>query len=359
MRLARLHIENLRNIEQVELAPSPGFQLFTGANGAGKTSILEAVYLLAHAQSFRPAKPDWLGRTGTRRWGMAATVESIAGTSRISLAREDGRWDPRVDREPATRVGELLQVLSVVSFDPGAHCLVSGSNQERRRFLDWGVFHVEHDFLGISLRYRKALQQRNAALKRGSGDRELLAWELEMAEAAVPLTRLREDYFARLTVHAQGLLHRFVNELAHAAPHFNRGWPADVDLAESLAASRGIDRERGHTGRGPHRAHWSLRFPGHAQPGQLSRGQEKLCALAFVLAKALLHREAAGEWPVVCLDDLASELDREHQRQVIQFLVEAGADQVWMSGVEIPECVAGVARRRVFHVEHGKVRELL
>jgi DNA replication and repair protein RecF len=138
---------------------------------------------------------------------------------------------------------------------------------------------------------------------------------------------------------------------------YRRGWPDDRELVSQLREQRGRDLARGHTTAGVHRADWSLAFDHAPLREHLSRGQEKLAALICVLAQAELYAERCGEWPIVCLDDLASELDQAHQAAVVEQLRSARA-QVLLTGTELPLALQGVSAR-VFHVEQGKLARLL
>jgi DNA replication and repair protein RecF len=151
----------------------------------------------------------------------------------------------------------------------------------------------------------------------------------------------------------------FLPELGEASAIFSAGWPDDVSLGDALLQARLRDRARGHTSRGPHRADWAIQFEQAPQREHLSRGQEKLCALACVLAQARVYAATRNEWPVIALDDLASELDATHQGLVMDLLCGASA-QVLISGIDVPECLRAIdASIRMFHVEHGAVRSLL
>ena len=359
MRLSRLHIDNLRNIANLDVALAPGLNVFVGPNGAGKSSILEAAFLLSHAQSFRAGSIDDLIRRGQQRLAVAATIVGVPGEKRVALIRENAAWRARIDQAEASQLSTAVREVAVVCFEPGSHELISGGGRERRRFLDWGVFHVEHGFMDAARRYRRILHQRNAALKQGAGDKELDVWDAELERAAEPVDRMRRDYFDRFTLRLAETLTEFLPELGDSAIEWLRGWPDDIDLRELLRQRRNLDCARGHTSRGPHRADWSIRFAQAPQREHLSRGQEKLCALASVLAQARVHADACGQWPVIALDDLGSELDFDHQRRVLEWLGR-GCEQALISGVELPDalCQQSIAAT-VFHVEHGGLRGLL
>ena len=359
MRFEQLRLENLRNIAVLELELGPSLNLFLGANGAGKTSILEGAYLLSHAQSFRAGQADTLIRRGANQLGVAGRLMRDFGAVRVGLARDGEGWYPRLDGAAAPSLGAMLVECAIVCFEPGSHALISGGGGERRRFLDWGVFHVEHDFLGRSRQYTRVLRQRNMALKQSATDAELDAWDAELVTAALSVAAMRARYFDRYVAELRSVLALFLSELGAATSELTSGWPADEGLAESLISVRSRDRFRGHTTRGPHRADWSIRFERAPQREHLSRGQEKLCALACVLAQARVYAAARGEWPIIALDDLASELDSAHQKLVVDLLCAASA-QVLISGIEVPECLRHISTPiRMFHVEHGQVRDLL
>ncbi len=359
MKLTQLRLRNLRNLAALDLDLVAGLNLFVGPNGAGKTSVLEGAYLLSHAQSFRAGPSDTLVRRGAEQMSLFARIERRAGTMQIGLARQNGAWEAKIHNDRAVNLGSMLREFALVCFDPGSHELISGGSESRRRFLDWGVFHVEPDFLACSRQYRRALRQRNTLLKQGAGESELDLWDAALSRAAEPLGKLRRDYFTRYAPLLVSGLADYLPELGQATVSFASGWPDEVSLDEALRRTRAQDRARGHTTRGPHRADWSIRFVEAPQREHLSRGQEKACALACVLAQAALYAQACGEWPVIALDDLASELDAEHQQRVVKMLRDSGA-QALISGINVPDCLRHTdAPVRVFHVEHGEVRSLL
>ena len=359
MRLLELRLRNLRNIGELSLFPSAGINLLLGPNGAGKTSILEGIYLLSHAHSFRTRRGDFLVRYGAGPLCVFGAVEKTGATANLGLQWEDKRWLARIGGAPAEPLSTMLEHCAVVCFDPGAHALVSGASEERRRFVDWGVFHVEHKFIGTLRRYRRVLRQRNAALRENASDRELSAWDQEMILAAVPVVEARAAYLARFGAILKPLVSSYLPELGAADIKIRDGWPQGVDAADALVECRHLDRQRGHTTRGPHRADWSLSFEGAPRHQQLSRGQEKLCAIACMIAQAELYRDDRGEWPIVLLDDLPSELDLPHQDAALASLSRAA--QVFLTSTQEPSVLLQRAGRdyQRFHVEQGQIRSLV
>jgi recF protein len=359
MKFQSLRIAGLRCLDGVSITPAAGINVFVGANGAGKTSVLEAAYLLSHGRSFRAGSRDVLVKRGSAALSVFAEVGTQDGrTRRLGLGREGGRWQGRVDGDPVS-LGALVQECAVVCFEPGSHDLIAGGSEERRQFLDWGLFHVEHSFVDQWRRYQRALKQRNSLLRTGAPIEASLMepWESELASSGEALSGFRQGYLARLLPHIRSFTSSVLPELGEFSIRFKPGWDETSDLATTLRERRHRDLSRGHTTAGPHRADFTVAFEHAPLREHLSRGQEKLCALACLLGQASLHAEMRGEWPVVCLDDLASELDRTHQEWVVAQLM--GRDvQVLVTGTEVPHALLDQPVT-VFHVEQGAVTVLL
>ena len=365
MLIQRLHLHSFRRFAETEFSPVAGFNLITGDNGSGKTSLLEALHLLAHGRSFRGRVRDGLVRQGDP--ALQAYVEwrlPDQSSHRAGLRHTGSQWQARLNGSDLRQISQLCEALAVISFEPGSHALIDGSSEGRRRYLDWGLFHVERgaregSFLAQWRRHARALKQRNALLRRQREDAQLEAWEHELAQAGEALTAQRETHVATLQPHLDGMIAALLPDAGGATLSLSPGWRRqELSLADALLLARERDLVQGHTSVGPHRA--DLRLELRDLPGRegLSRGQAKLAALALLLAQAACLAEQDGHWPVLQLDDLASELDRHHQLRVLQALHASGA-QVFVTGTEPPSVLqqldVPLAR---FHVEHGVVSAL-
>ncbi len=358
MQVTRLTASGLRRFEHAVLEPAPGLNLITGDNGAGKTSVLEALHLMAYGRSFRGRVRDGLVRTGSE--AVEVFVEWREGPDarqrRAGLRHTGQTWVGRLDGQSVAQLGELCAALAVVSFEPGSHALVTGGGEPRRRFVDWGLFHVEPDFLTLWRRYARALKQRNALLKSGAGGQQLDAWDHELAEAGEPLTRYRQQYLEQLQIRLSAVAADLVPALGTGNLEFQPGWRSgELSLADALLLARDRDRNLGYTSVGPHRADWRIDYSAHPNREALSRGQAKLSALSALLAQAEDYAQRRGEWPIVALDDLSSELDRNHQQRVLQRLLASGA-QVFITGTESPAALESLkVTPTTFHVEQGQI----
>lgn len=359
MHVTRLELRNVRRLEPTKLSPAPGLNLITGSNGAGKTSLLEALHLLAYGRSFRGRVRDGLIRTGADALEVFCEwTEREGGRVRKAGLRHTGqRWEGRLDGQPVGQLGELCAALAAVTFEPGSHALVSGGGESRRRFLDWGLFHVEPDFFPLWRRYARALKQRNALLKARLRDTDQLdVWDFELVEAGEPLGQQRQGYLEELQTRLHGIAADFLPSLGAATLCYQPGWKRDeLSLADALLVARDRDLATGHTSVGPHRADWRVDY--RERPGRetLSRGQAKLTALACLLVQAEHFASQRGEWPVILLDDLGSELDVAHQSRVLQYLL-SGQAQVFLTGTEAPAALGLLPAGARFHVEQGRIR---
>lgn len=361
MHITQLTLGNVRSVAHATLAPGPRFNLIVGNNGAGKTSVLEAVHLLSNGKSFRGRVADGLIRVGTPALETFARWETAQRRTRqIGLRHSGTDWEGRLDGERCGLLSELCTALASVTFEPGSHALIDGRSDQRRRMLDWGLFHVEPEFMHAWRRSTRALKQRNALLKQTGRAAlgQLDAWESELASSGEAVTRHRAEYIDALAPVVQAWGQRLLPELGDAVLRFTAGWKRqELALADALLVNRSRDLATGFTSVGPHRADWEIRLARRSEGEKLSRGQTKLAALAMILAQAEHYAQLRGEWPVVLLDDLASELDVAHREAVLVALAEANA-QVFVTATGVRDLVFPNDQAvKMFHVEHGVVTD--
>ena len=361
MRIDRLDIAGLRCLQKVRIAPTAGVNMFVGANGAGKTTVLEALHLLGFGRSFRAGPRDAVIARGTSDSVIfAEVVDSLHGQHRVGLRRGASDWAARVDDSDVVGLLELFRFCPVVCFEPGTHALIAGPGELRRAFLDWSVFHVEPDFLSIWRNHQRALRQRNAGLKAQWSDALLIPWERELAQTAVEIMGYRGRALEGLRQAAMVKSAAFLPELGTLNLQGQTGFgdrPSDSPEAvvATYAETRNGDRERGFTRFGVHRGEWSLSFAGAPRREHLSRGQEKLAALIMVLAQVEHFRAINQHWPILLLDDLGSELDADHLGRVLDW-VRASEIQAWITGTEVPADLSRFAGTwSLFHVEQGRI----
>jgi DNA replication and repair protein RecF len=265
--------------------------------------------------------------------------------------------EARVSGRPVSGVAELATILPAQAIDPEVHRLVEGGPQERRRFLDWGVFHVEPSFVDHWRRYQRALRQRNAALRTHQAPAVVRAWDPELIEAGRLVSDYRTRYMTHLAPRVAEVGARLLGEPVEIS--LSQGWSADRTLEEATTASWVRDSERGLTHSGPHRADLTVRFSGVAARDRVSRGQQKLAAASLLLGQLRCDAEQGSDVAALLVDDPAAELDSGNLERLLSEVVDLPA-QLFVTALDPgnPSLNYLPATRR-FHVEHGSVTRLL
>lgn len=361
MALSRLTVTAVRNLHPVTLLPSPRINLLYGANGSGKTSVLEAIHLLALARSFRSTRLQPVIQYEQESCSVFAQLQREDGQlSSLGIARDrHSDLQIRIDGENVRSAAQLAQLLPLQLINPDSFRLLEGSPKIRRQFLDWGVFHVEPRFLSAWQRLQKALRQRNSWLRHGTLDRVSQAvWDRELCLASEEIDGYRRDYL-------QALKPVFEQTLAALLPlqdltlSYFRGWDKERELQAVLDASLLRDRQLGHTQAGPQRADLRLRLAGHNAVDVLSRGQQKLVVCALRIAQGHLVNRARRKQCIYLVDDLPSELDEQHRHALCGLLQDLNC-QVFITCVDHELLRDGWRTDTpvaMFHVEHGRITQ--
>lgn len=356
--LERLTVSGFRNIDSAELSFAPGLNLVVGENAAGKTSLLEAVHCLGRARSFLPVSLDQLTKRGADGWWVRGEIESGEERHTLGVGRFSKRTRVRLDGESVGRLSDVAWLVPVQVLNTRSQRLLTDGPDERRGFLNWAVFHVEHGFAQHWRRYERALRQRNAALRAGD-ERLASAWEPEMAEAGAQVDESRGRLLGELEPYWRGWIDRWLPS-CDVEWRYKRGWSTEAGLGELLASERAREQELGYSVNGPHRADLRVVAAGRDASKELSRGQQKLVvtALRFSLVERLTRLDS-GVRPIVLMDDLPAELDANNQDRLVAAATTLGA-QVVVTAIGRDQLALDCSSvERLFHVEQGSYRELL
>lgn len=356
MILCRLQVVGVRILRDAHLEPVAGLNVLAGENGAGKTSLLEAIHLLATGRSFRTRQLAPVLAHGASVLQVTGSIQGPRDPAPypVGIRRSARETAVRIRGQQVAGLAEVARLMPVQVVHPDSHLLVSGPPAQRRAFLDWGAFHREGGFHGVWQRYRRLLQQRNAALRSGGDVRAVRAWDEALAAAGQQLDDLRRGYL--------GVLREALADLNREWPtqgvlgcEYRRGWSSGVSLGEALERDEARDRRAGFTHAGPHRAEVIWKLDDRVAGEVASRGQQKALVLRLKLAQARVLRAEAGVAPMMLVDDLPSELDTGHREQMMG-LLRALQAQVFVTTID-----AGAVQTqawpvsRMFHVEHGRI----
>jgi DNA replication and repair protein RecF len=352
MTLARLEIDEFRCLERARLQFDPHYNLFVGPNASGKTSLLEAIFFLGRGRSFRTRRLDRLVRQGQEGFRLVGWVEAEGRTTVLGIGGSRAATEIRIGGAPAAGAGALATHFPPQIIDPEIHKLLEEGPQRRRRFLDWGVFHVEHTFLEVWQRYHRALRQRNAALKPGSDPRGSAVWDPELLAAGLRLDDMRRRYLATLAP-ILALYGRRLLDL-EVTLAYQPGWAQGHTFEEALALSAERDRRYGVTHVGVHRGDVSVRVEGHLARERVSRGQQKLLAAALTLAQLAVQEARAPGSGALLLDDPAAELDGERLERLLGLVRELNV-QLFVTALR-PDLPGLGSPGRMFHVEQGRIQ---
>jgi DNA replication and repair protein RecF len=338
--LRSLGLEQFRCHERADIELGPGLNVFVGPNASGKTSVLEAVHLLAVTKSHRTTADRELIRWD-QPW--ARVTGQFRGTDgrdvqlRVTVARKanggSGDKTPRktmeVNQVPRRRLSETIGQAAVVLFGPDDLALIKGPPSIRRHFLNAGIAQVRPAYLADLLRYRQALRQRNEHLRlvrRENGDRSLLsAWDVPLAESGARLATARAEFCAALATEVQRIHFELSGrtERLQVSYRSDLGEAFDVETRRALLRDllgRNVDRDLalGRTLSGPHRDELVVELEGRTLRDFGSQGQQRTAALSLTLAQAQAMQQWGHEAPIVLLDDCLSELDETRARRVLQ-----------------------------------------
>lgn len=363
MVLTQLRLHNFRCFSTAKLHFTRNTAVVYGDNASGKTSLLEAIFYLAQGRSFRTANPQGLIKRQTNSFRVVGQLTAKDRDTMMGVERNPQQQMLRLAGKSVKSWAAMAQALPVQLIDAEIHRLLAEGPRYRRRFLDWGAFHVEHGFLDCWRRYQRALRQRNEALRRQAPARERQVWDIELAQSGEQLSGLRERYLAKLTPLVAKLA-RDILLLDKIDLQYRTGWPAGADLLPTLQTHAQRDLQYGNSHYGPHRAEVTLRVDGIKAQENLSRGQHKVLSACLVLAQGRVLTEMTEQLPVLLLDDLAAELDAEHLARFMAALDDQPGQKLFtaITPDSLPLRYSSIIttaseKTDLFHVERGQVHK--
>lgn len=357
MYIQELDIKDLRVLSSVSLAPKPGLNVLYGSNGSGKTSVLEALHLLGVGRSFRSRRHLDMVRRGTNGFRVGGRIYREAGAQRLGLEHGAEGLRIRCDGQTVATASMLARMLPLVLLTPDSQRLMTDGAHLRRQLIDWCLFHVEPAFLPVFQRFRRALKQRNAALRSQELPQVVRSWDAEVIIAGEAVHELRARYVGLFLPTLDDLVSRLLP--FQVALEYRSGWPEGRSLEDALGDSFAGDMARGFTQVGPQRGDLGFVLDGVAARKLMSRGEAKLFVAGIILAQAAHFIGAMGRELVILVDEVASELDEESRHRFFSVLASLGA-QTFVTTVSRGLVDNGAwPPDAVFHVERGVTRAVV
>ncbi|MCO7226624.1 DNA replication/repair protein RecF [Pleionea sp. CnH1-48] len=373
MLFKEIRLTNIRNIPSAVLQLRSKLNVVIGENGAGKTSLLEGISVLANGRSFRTSKIPKVITRDSANLTVFAEANQLDQTFRLGLLRDSqGSFQAKINGQKCNTLSEISKILPVITIAPGYYDNILTQRKERSKLFDWGLFHVEHSFHHYWLQYGKILKQRNALLKKIKDARftdkaqepglikHLSHWDSLLVDAAKPITEQRKNYVAQMNEMLSDF-QPFLTSLQETISLVYRdGWSSKKSLKEHIESGRERDIQLGYTRSGPHRSDIDILLGNEQAVEIASRGQQKLIVSTLVLSIIKKFISTTQKHCFIAIDDLPAELDSVNQATLIRLLMSMKNVQILLTAISLDslkEAISGY-NSLMFHVEHGQFSQM-
>lgn len=353
MQIDKLSLRNLRNIREANLNLNKKTNVIVGENAAGKTTVLEAIDVLSRGRSFRTNKTENLVTYGEKELYVGAAT--AANQKKLEIKKSRNKTQIFIDSKEEKKQSKVAERLAVQTIHPGSHAIIEGAPSERRAFIDWGLFHVEHSFKKEWTEYQKILKQRNEALKARDPNEKI--WMQKLAPLGESISSLRQQYVDSLQKSLVVIQNQILPDIELSFSYEN-GWGTNKSLLDALKERKEADQEKGYTSCGPQNADLKIALNNKEAQKICSRGQQKLIANIMLLSQAKDFFEKKSFPSIILVDDLSAELTLEMQEKLLERLFETKS-QIFLTALNdsvLAEILCEMDSG-VFHVEHGEITQ--
>jgi len=358
MSLLKLDIYGVRNIQQESMYPSPAINLIVGENASGKSAVIEAIFILGRAKSFRSSAIKSVINFNQNHLIVSAKILQKNG-NRLHLGIQlDGKnIEIRINQQSTQKRSDLAYALPLQLIHPKSYELLDAGSQVRREFLDWGVFNNEQNFLSAWRKFKKALTQRNALLKTRRLE-QINVWDNELVYYGTIVDSYRQQYLQKFKPVFIEIVGRFLS-LDGIDLKLVSGWDTSKELSRVLIEDQDKDLRYGFTHSGPHRGDFQLLINNRLARDFVSRGQLKLLVMSLKLAQVQLLANEQSQTGCILIDDFAAELDVVNRAKLLRYLSEM-ACQVFITATEEIDFgdLSQIQNYKMFHVEHGTIKSV-
>ncbi len=358
MTLLKLDIYAVRNIQKQTIIPAPGINFIVGENASGKSALIEAIFILGRAKSFRSAtiKPV-INFAQNELIVSAQTMQANGSTIHLGIQLDSKSFCCRINQQATQKRSDLAYALPLQIIHPKSYELLDAGPQLRREFLDWGVFNDDENFLPAWRNYKKALSQRNSLLKARRPE-HINVWDNELVYYGTIVNNYRQFYLQKFKPVFSEIIDRFL-KFDDVDIKLISGWDTSIEFQQVLTEDLDKDLRYGFTHSGPHRGDFQLLVSNRLAKDFVSRGQLKLLVMSLKLAQVQLLSNEHSNMGCFLIDDFAAELDVIIRAKLLHYLSEMEC-QVFITATEISDFgdLSHIKNYKMFHVEHGNIRQV-
>ena len=346
-------IRNTRNLKELNISLHPCMNVICGGNGAGKSSLIESMYLLTTGYGVRSRSPRNMVSFGKEELSVSAKIKigSVLKIATLQYSLKKGT-QLRINDRRVVSLAEASATQASRIFHPDSHLLVSGSSLKRRQYLDWGAFHANRDFIKVWKTYTHCLKQRNFLLATRSSRKDLEMWNQSFEESAHKLDVYRQAYFNKVLKFVSALLED-ISPGSELQVKYFPGWDREKDITELLYANYSQELKSGTTSIGPHRAGINITYAGKNAKNFISRGEQRWLTVVLILAQIQQFVKATDKTCLILIDDIASELDAHIYSWLLAKFMALGQQIIFTSIDESAMPVLDGSSFRVFRLENG------
>jgi DNA replication and repair protein RecF len=354
MTLSTINVHNFRNIDYAQLVLSPHFNFIVGDNGSGKTSLLEAIYMLGHGRAFRHAQSNRIIQHEQPELVLFSEIKNAnQQVHSIGLSKSRNNENKiKIDGDEGFRLADLAKLLPIQLVTPEGFDLLSGGPKYRRTFIDWGCFHHYPEFVHLWNNLKRLFKQRNALLKQSHNYKQLLHWDKEIVPLAEKISQIRADYLQHIFPEIIQTCRDFLPEYQLNCQYY-QGWEHGINYSEQLQKQYDRDKLLNYTTFGPHKADIKLRIDNIPVEDLLSRGQLKLMMCALRLSQGEYYSKQNSQSCIYLIDDFASELDH-NKRDLLAKRLKLANSQVFITAVSQDQITHMIDENdKIFHIKSG------
>jgi DNA replication and repair protein RecF len=358
MTLLKLDIYAVRNIQKETIIPAPKINFIVGKNASGKSAVIEAIFILGRAKSFRSStiKPV-INFAQNHLIVSAQTLQTNGSTIHLGIQLDSKSFSCRINQQTTQKRSDLAYALPLQIIHPKSYELLDAGPQPRREFLDWGVFNDDENFLPAWRNFKKALSQRNSLLK-AKRPEHINVWDKELVYYGTIVNSYRQLYLKKFKPVFTDIIDRFL-EIDDIDIKLISGWDTGMEYQQVLTVELDKDLHYGFTHSGPHRGDFQLLVSNRLAKDFVSRGQLKLLVMSLKLAQVKLLTNEHSNMGCFLIDDFAAELDVTNRAKLLHYLSKMEC-QVFITATEISDFgdLNLINNYKMFHVEHGNIKQV-